>query len=1274
MPPAFDFPTAPPPGTPVTTPDGAVRYWDGQKWDAAYGGPVGARDASSDLSTAQNATIARTLANRFADRYSVEDWLTPGQPDGTTDNTAQLQAAIDAAAGVTDTANRWAAPGNASLLIPANPSPYIIGTTLYVPSNTHIIIEHGATLKLAPQTNAHMFLLACFAHHVLIELYGTLDGNSSQQFFEPNPAYPATSVHPTTISGGISNDTIQGLQGTNQIQGGICSHIRITGDRNGLITNFQNGPVGLSGATNAETSGISMTNSAFRAGSIGVGGWRNFPFDPVAGGLVTLTGTYVAATNLVTLTTNVPHRMVPGEEFITESVTGSSGTYNCATGKLFITLPGTTGNTIVYNGTGGGSDAVITGGRITNWFYQQATIASGSYVPATGIITVTTTAPHQLVYGQMISSNITGGTAAAIATGIFQLLDVTDGQDEPPIPAAKNVTLRYRAARSGTTVNVVSGSYDAPSGTVTLVTDVALGVAPGDVVTIGVSGSGFRSALNAEQLCTTGTLGTTIKYAAPPNLTGTHTPVITGGTVTGGPTQTITGGTIGVSTKVWNSGFDNCFMDQIRDIGPCIYGGGVNCYIRRSEITRNIGSGPYIYSDLNSGRSVDCEISGNYIHDNYGGGVGSALNVTTQLIPHINIRVFDNYITGNYGGAGFGSCDGLDFYNNRLYANRVQGLSTYGSVGEITVGPRADRVKIVGNSLRDPCVLSTSLLGSAVLQVASGTYDSVTGAVVLTMVPPLRAADALYTNAYFTLSNTTGTGAHTSIEGRYIVEQAPANTIKFHAPAGLGVSTITSGQVTPNGFGIVVHFANQLLVADNFIGDYQATKTMLACIGGTWGAGGVCTGNYYGPRINTGSVGANFPADMSVGAKDGNNFDTVTGFTDGTTLRQPFSNDVNERFPPLGIAVGYNRSGGRGESNIFVGAANAGPGGFEFVKVIGLALSTTTPGYVSTVATVAGSGNTYDNVAGTVVLTTVAPHGMAVGNLIGLSNVTGTVVSPDGTTGMIADFNGAYLLTVVTGTTLTFIGPPNEGTVAITGGTVGTAIVTLATTTPHGLVVGSRFGLSLVLGKTAAFGDHTNLGDIGKLTGAWIATGDNAGTSGTTINFSLTTAVAGLPTPQTGLDILAIEAGAINVSELDSGVIDASVGLPTGSIAGGSLLAVDGYGNARLSGALAHGAAQAQALANNGTVMVLPNRSLVLVQNGSSIANGTLVLPVPSASSFASANAELEVNFQSPVGSLFVLPGGTLTISFAPTIAGLVAGSSVSFLQYGSTWLRRIMT
>ena len=36
----FDFPTAPPPGTIVTTPDGTSRMWDGVKWVAASGSGV----------------------------------------------------------------------------------------------------------------------------------------------------------------------------------------------------------------------------------------------------------------------------------------------------------------------------------------------------------------------------------------------------------------------------------------------------------------------------------------------------------------------------------------------------------------------------------------------------------------------------------------------------------------------------------------------------------------------------------------------------------------------------------------------------------------------------------------------------------------------------------------------------------------------------------------------------------------------------------------------------------------------------------------------------------------------------------------------------------------------------------------------------------------------------------------------------------------------------------------------------------------------------------
>jgi hypothetical protein len=321
----------------------------------------------------------------------------------------------------------------------------------------------------------------------------------------------------------------------------------------------------------------------------------------------------------------------------------------------------------------------------------------------------------------------------------------------------------------------------------------------------------------------------------------------------------------------------------------------------------------------------------------------------------------------------------------------------------------------------------------------------------------------------------------------------------------------------------------------------------------------------------------------------GNNFDVVTGFTNGTTLHQPFSNDSAERFAPLGVQVGYNRSAGRGESNIYVGAGNASPGGFDFIKVIGISVQ---------------APSSYDPA---------------------------------------------------------------------------TAIVTLTTRTPHGLVVGSRFNLSLVLG-TDSIG-FTDGRDISKLGGNWIATADNAGTSGTTINFVLTQNVAGVPTPYTGLDILTITAGAINASALDSGVIDTSVGLPVvvsnsgtlGFTTGGSLLSVDGYANTRLSGALVHGAIQTATLANGGTVTVPQNTSFMLVNNSSSIATGSLVLPAPAASSFQTIGSQLDVRFQNPVGTLTVTAATGAAVAGPPT-AVLSAGAAFRFIQGGpgaaaNTWL-----
>jgi hypothetical protein len=58
---------------------------------------LGANEADTSLVTATGSTTARSLAARFSDVVNVKDYLPAGQPDGTTDNLAGINAARDAA-------------------------------------------------------------------------------------------------------------------------------------------------------------------------------------------------------------------------------------------------------------------------------------------------------------------------------------------------------------------------------------------------------------------------------------------------------------------------------------------------------------------------------------------------------------------------------------------------------------------------------------------------------------------------------------------------------------------------------------------------------------------------------------------------------------------------------------------------------------------------------------------------------------------------------------------------------------------------------------------------------------------------------------------------------------------------------------------------------------------------------------------------------------------------------------------------------------------------
>ena len=205
-----------------------------------------------------------------------------------------------------------------------------------------------------------------------------------------------------------------------------------------------------------------------------------------------------------------------------------------------------------------------------------------------------------------------------------------------------------------------------------------------------------------------------------------------------------------------------------------------------------------------------------------------------------------------------------------------------------------------------------------------------------------------------------------------------------------------------------------------------------------------------------------------------------------------------------------------------------------------------------------------------------------------------------------------------------------------------TGIVSLTTDRAHTIQPGGAFVITLT-------GTDNNGGfDVFRMSGGYTAM---TGTTGTTLIY--TTARA--------LSVLTITGGTVTPNGTGGGLIKTEVGL------NGSLLANDGYGNTRLGGALVHGAMQTAALSNAGTVTVNPSTSFVLIQNSTSIAAATIVLPALLAGQYA-AGAELELNFQNPVGTLSW--SGASVVNPPTTIAA--AGQSVQFIKSGTTWQRRV--
>lgn len=122
--------------------------------------------------------------------------------------------------------------------------------------------------------------------------------------------------------------------------------------------------------------------------------------------------TFAAGTGDVTITTDDPHGLEPGDYLAVSNVTGT-GAYALAEGYWPL-ISGTTGSTLVYNAV----DPTP----------ANPTFDSATYDDLTGNVTITTAAPHGLVPGDEITVSAAAGTGSYVAIeGTVELVAGTTG-------------------------------------------------------------------------------------------------------------------------------------------------------------------------------------------------------------------------------------------------------------------------------------------------------------------------------------------------------------------------------------------------------------------------------------------------------------------------------------------------------------------------------------------------------------------------------------------------------------------------------------------------------------------------------------------------------------------------------------------------------------------------------------------------------------------------------------------------------------------------------
>jgi hypothetical protein len=174
-----------------------------------------------------------SLAQNTRMNYVFPQWW-GGVPDGSTDNTAVLQATVNASAGRTVflSGGTWVL-GNAG----ANAISYRNTRHFYcvaLPSNTTLLLDDSATLKQADGTNSHLFVNADISDDAgagndsIVLKGGMFDLNYAKQ------GNPVTGEQSGGLFHNVRNLTIENVKFTNVRQYAL----RISGIRNGRFVNL----------------------------------------------------------------------------------------------------------------------------------------------------------------------------------------------------------------------------------------------------------------------------------------------------------------------------------------------------------------------------------------------------------------------------------------------------------------------------------------------------------------------------------------------------------------------------------------------------------------------------------------------------------------------------------------------------------------------------------------------------------------------------------------------------------------------------------------------------------------------------------------------------------------------------------------------------------------------------------------------------------------------------------------------------------------------------